>query len=103
MVGRLCRGKPDARELPEGSPRHKSWQPVFSWDQGSQINLRTISCPSQMLIDDGVDSAEKLLLFPKAMLGEVIFLENVPILSQLKFVVGFHVAVAFGELGSLDT
>lgn len=65
-------------------------------DQGSQINLKTISCPSQILIDDSIDSAEKLLLFPKAMLGEVLFLENVPILLQLKFVMGFHENSACG-------
>lgn len=39
--------------------------------------------------DDSADGAEKCLPFFKAMLGEVMLLGNVPLPSQLKFVVGF--------------
>lgn len=91
IAGKSSRGlyKPDPRELPEGSPWHQSWQSVLSEDQGSQTHLGTISCPSQILIDDSVDRAEQFLPFPKATLGEVVLLENVAIPSHFKFVVGF--------------
>lgn len=43
-----------------------------------------------------VDRAENFLPFPKAMLGEVKLLENVPIPSQFKFVGGFSENSACG-------
>lgn len=80
----------EANPTPGNFPRAPlGTNPGLSQDQGSQIHLGTISCLSQILIDDSVDRAEKFLLFFKAMLGEVMLLENVPIPSQLKFAVGF--------------